>query len=872
MARDWPLSGRDEELRYVAAAMRWPATGGSGVVLSGAAGVGKTRLAREALELARERGATVRWAYGTASARTMPLGAFAGLLGELAAEPALLLRHAADALTGGQARVVLGVDDAHLLDEVSAMLVHHLVVRRVATVVATLRSGEPVPGAVRALWKDGHVPRLEIRPLSEPETAALLEAALEGPVESAAVHCLWSLTGGNPMLLRHLADGELAAGRLRHVEGLWCWRGQAQLSVELAELVRERMGELARPVRDVLDLLALGEPLGHAALARLTGPDAIEDAESAGLVRLDTDGRRLPVRLAHPLYGEVRRAELGVARARRLRGRIATSIAGTGGRRSGDTVRRAVLTLDSDLTPDPVLFESAAREALRLLDLGLCERLARAAVDAGAGREAKLALGYALTWLSKGPEAEQVFGELHASAGAGPERAHLALVRTGNLFWTMRDEAAADAVLSAALAETTDASARAALTAMRVALDASLARARTALGSGLRLLDSPLLGGQVRALAAVGVMAAAAVLGRVDDVRRAAPVAYEAARTSDAGVLRFGISDSHILALRLSGNVREIEPIARERRADSVDVPGPPQLMGLVLLGQAALAAGRVRTAVRWLREARAGLRAVATHEFRFRCRLHLTQALALAGETEAARRLLAELDAERHPAYRFHEPDVVLAGAWVCAAEGATREAIAAARSAADCARDADAPAYEVLALNIGVCFGDRDAGGRLGELVSRVQGPRAPTALAHAQALAEQDGAALLSVAGRYEAMGDRLAAADAAAQAATACARRGLRGSAAVAAARAHHLAEACEGARTPALAAAASPLPLTAREREVVTLAAQGLSNRDIARRLVLSVRTVEGHLYRVGTKLGVGDRAELAALLRQAHIE
>jgi DNA-binding NarL/FixJ family response regulator len=49
--------------------------------------------------------------------------------------------------------------------------------------------------------------------------------------------------------------------------------------------------------------------------------------------------------------------------------------------------------------------------------------------------------------------------------------------------------------------------------------------------------------------------------------------------------------------------------------------------------------------------------------------------------------------------------------------------------------------------------------------------------------------------------------------------------------------------------------------------VVALAAQGLANQAIADRLVVSVRTVEGHLYRAGAKLGTTDRAEFAALLR-----
>jgi hypothetical protein len=108
------------------------------------------------------------------------------------------------------------------------------------------------------------------------------------------------------------------------------------------------------------------------------------------------------------------------------------------------------------------------------------------------------------------------------------------------------------------------------------------------------------------------------------------------------------------------------------------------------------------------------------------------------------------------------------------------------------------------------------------------------------HGAALAAGDGDGLSAVSAAYEEMGDLLAAVDAAAQASVTFREANLRGSAQTAT-TARDVAGRCGDVHTPALSEAAAPVVFTGRMREVVMLAGGGLTNREIAERLQLSVR-------------------------------
>lgn len=869
----WPLVGRERELGRIAAAIDRPPP--AGVVLVGASGVGKTRLATEALNQARAHGATVEWAVATEAAASIPFGPVAQWLPHAQEDVTSLLellRRAAESLAeraqGG--RVVLGIDDAHLLDRASAALVHHLVLSSTASVLMTLRTHASPPDAITALWKDGLVEWLEVKPFSRSELEWLAGVALGGEIDGATVRRLWELCRGNALFLHELVAGALEEGTLARAGELWRARGPLGTSTRLTEVIQARLGRMEDDVRGIAEIVALGEPLGAALLEAIVPEAALEAADRAGLLDVVPDPRRMTLRLAHPLYGELLRAIVPPLRRRAICRQLAGALQDLRGRRRDDLLRLAVWRMESGVRADPALLANAAKQAsAAFFDHELAERLARAAIEVGGGAEAERILAETLFSQGRAGEAEALLAQLEGTAPAG-DRPHIALLRANTLFWGLGRALDAEQVLRDAEELLLESHWRDEAAVLRATIAFSRGRTRAALDGVVSILGrtDPHSRTGLRALTlATGAWAFA---GRPE---HAVAVAEGAVPPPGSTVGELPLAGDRLLtalcvAYRLAGRLRQAEALAESRYQAAVD-RGAQELQApwALLVGESALARGDIEAAVRWLREAAYLLRERGWFfgvYSRAWCLGSLAEASALLGDVSGAEAALAEADATTPE--RFFVPNRERGRVWLAAARGEISTACVLAAQAAQIAVDLGSLMVEAVGLHDIARLG-QPAGvvGRLEELAAQLEG-RLPTAYAaHAAALTTGDGPGLDASSAVFEEFGATLLAAEAAAEAAHAHRQQGRTGSALTSSNRSRQLLEG-RRIRTPALDLPRMPVPLTVREREVANLAAQGLSNRDIAQRLVVSVRTIDNHLYNLYAKLGVRSRTELAAVL------
>ncbi|WP_158088525.1 ATP-binding protein [Thermoactinospora rubra] len=855
----WPFVGRAQLLARVRGELR----DGPGVMIAGAAGVGKSRLAAEAVA-----GRPAVRAVATQTASIIPFGAFAHLM--VGAVPAgeNLLRWAEGQLAahGSRGELLISVDDAHWLDPASAALLHHLATQGSARLLVTVRRTEPLPGPVAALWQHELLTRVEVEPLTPREVGEVLAGVLGGQVSSPTVAKLAAVSGGNLLYLRELVQAGRAQGRLRRVGGVWGWYGELSVTTRLRELVSDRIGHLDPLEREALELVAFGEPVGTQVVAALTAPEAVERLEDRGLVTGLVDGRRLLLRLGHPLYGEIVRSGCGALRTRRLRRLLAEAAEATGLRRREDLLRAAVWRLDSGSAADGRMLLEAAYRAWGVQDTRLATRLARAAVDMGAGAEAVALLGHALAVVGDTAEAKKLLRLLQSAPLTEAERAQQAQALCFALCMSGEEEEARQA-LDDVLGVLTEPEWRQEVLVYRGVTEFCLGRLDEARRTHAQAVATgPLTRqGRAHAMALEGWLAAHTgrttravalaeeLLSSVEEWRdlavHALPVALDVACAA------------HLFAGDLDGAARavaSVETLVGSANVAQMSVSGFGAHGGMVsrLRGQAAEALRACREDADLLHP---------RSPYLARTLAELAKAAALLGDPQTARQALA--GAEVIPVrWSFTDQPVRLARSWVSAADGDLDTAVDEALAAADVAGKRGMAGYEMLARYDAARFGGAPlVVDRLEELAQQVDGPLAGLCARHARALVSRDAAGLRAVAEEFERLGMLLFAAEAAAHEADALHRAGRGMAARGAQTRAWALARRCPGARTPALVGLVAP-DLTPRQREIVHLVVRELTNRQIAAQLGLSIRTVGNHLQAIYDKLGVNSRAELSRLL------
>ncbi|BCQ06717.1 LuxR family transcriptional regulator [Mycobacterium heckeshornense] len=865
----WPLVGRDDEVRQALAALGDDAKF-QGVVLVGEAGTGKSTLARALAEAVQSRGLAVRFVLGTETSKAVPLGAFYWLMTlDAVSEPAVMLAAAQKTLEQ-QENLVLVVDDAHLLDPLSATLVYHLAAAGSARLIVTVRSGNSVPDAVTALWKERVLLRLRINAFTWQQTEELARTVLGDVVHTRVIYELHSRTAGNPLMLRGLLSAGRESGVLVRSEHGWQLRGALHAGGELYDVLEVRLQSLAAEELEAVEVLAAAEVLSWETLRGLCDADAVAHLERRGIIQLVADESHTVARLANPVMGEVALRHAGVVRTRQLNSILAQHLRKEmqpqeQRPRLSDVrtrIRLAQFMIRSDLTPDLDVIIDAAASAVTMSNVALGEELARFAFDHSGGLSAAIVLAEALGWQGRGDEAEAILADADPNGADEWLTVQWGSLRAANLFFNCGQVERARLLLTNIRNRARSQEPAFLVTAIAGAFACFCGDIPTALELGLPLCASdqqPL----TTTWAVTSTVWALALAGRLGEVHRITK-ARRAQVLGQIGPHRFVMGLAEVVAATVAGDYPAAERVW-ERYGPTITVSPEADAFVHAMLGFVQLARGALASACAAFHDSISAMSHGFPPGWLMLVAAWCAQAEGARGDGEAAAGALRRSEEAYGPQVAVFLPELELARAWERASVGETTAARRHAVRAEQIARQSGMSAIEMRALHTAVRFGDRSCAARLEELSRTLNTALAEAIATQARGLAYRDGDLLDAAAARFTDLGALALAADAMAQAAGEHARKGHRSKEVESSTRAYGLASQY-GLRTPTVETAARPLPITDREREIAMMVVAGLSNREIADRLVVSVRTVEGHLYRIFAKLGINNRDQLIHLL------
>ncbi|HPU39274.1 MAG TPA: AAA family ATPase, partial [Microthrixaceae bacterium] len=848
MQHDWEITGRTIEVDRLTALL---AGGGTGALVIGDDGVGKSRVLAEVAERLQTSRLAPIMVTATPGSALLPLGSLAQLMPAKSTTTGLpilpVLRGTIADRANGR-RPVIVVDDVHHLDDASAVLINQLVRTGDVGVLASQTSSTLAPEPVARLWQDGVVERVELAPLSREHVAELAEAIVGSPLDALSLELVWDMTRGNALFIREVLIAARESANLIVDGGAASIRSVPATAPRLVDFVRHRIGDLDDDAATALLIVAVGEPVGPGELPARVTPELLARLDASRMLSTTQDRRRVVVRL-QPLVGEVLRAAASPLQLRQVHRDLVEALSARGARRSGDHLRLAHWSVAAQMPVAHAPLMHAARTARFSHDMDLARDLAETAWQVQADFDTGELLADIYYELGDTAAAAEQRPAWARTAATDDEKIRVELNTAITHFWKRGDEPAAAKALDRAEALGPSEWSEEA-SAIRALLLAAQGRCTESIEIAEPFIDRP--PDRVLIQATMALTHAYRTTGRAQDavaVCDRALAVYADLGEQIALITMRVLGVGRTIALADAGRLFEAETEAT-RLMQMTRTEGEIDGIGLAALvhGWVLFTRGRLRSAQRAMRLSEASFAQTGHLGMRQWALIALALTHATSGDGTAASTWLERLDQhESHPADLFGA-SLVRARAWTCIANQDPEAARALLMEGASSRRSVGDAMGELFCLyDLARLGGASACQERATEAAACYQGPLVAAMADHIRAMVLGKAEALGAAADDLAGIGALLWAAEAAYSAADAARREGDPRMAAHWSRLATEWRGACETAATPGLVADLAPVPLTRREREVAILAAAGLPAREIGERLYVSRRTVESHL-------------------------
>ncbi|MFJ4226702.1 LuxR C-terminal-related transcriptional regulator [Paenarthrobacter nicotinovorans] len=880
----WSLLARSHDLSKAVKYLDSPES--YGVILTGERGIGKSGLARAVVSSLGPKVHSLQLRNTVANGQT-PYGCLGFLLARLPSEavgsPTGIL-HAVTSLIRSEAagrETVFILDNAGGMDPMSTGVLLNLMATGTAKVVATVQRASDLPADFHRMVLDGELGEVHLNTLSEEQTKQVLGSVLGHYVSTTLAGSLHAAVGGNPMLLHALLEEQRHRGNLVLNDSVWTLRDRITLegATVVEDFVRSRLAREPQASRTVVEVLACAQRARLVDLAAIFGTQVLVEMEESGLLTVEREAEHW-VCLRDPYVGEVVRSWLSTRRMKELRVMLhGSEEPEPSGLAPQDLLSYAAWmhACEDEPQPSPALALAAGVAALDDYDPNFAIQCTVSLSPGDAewvrGQRLKAAAYLMLDLPLHAAQALDEISEAHI-AGLDPlEFAEVTAAQCQAMTWIDGRSAMVPGVLSEAserLETMAPGYPSATMTKARNRLQLCNYEYKTFMGEYASMVED-LEKELAKDIAedrehwlrsSFFLIEARCILGREMEAQQLArSVSRHLADSDRPAQLEEAFARHAFLVLLLSGQWRKCIELMRRTpsRPSRLQYRGALTELGV---GLAYAYAGKPASAVEPLRSAVAQLELRPAMNMNKVAYAATAFAYAQLGNFVEAGRYLDLYRTCRGAGMYFSESVAVfcaeMAGRWM--GDPDVKE-----RLLERVHDDIDEQRFTTAGICLfGATVEGTDEEYRLLEdIAGRRQGPLAKISGDLARGSLNKSSRSLLEAADAAASLDLLVVEARCVAMALDFARDAGETTTARTAQLRLERLEHSVSA--LPIQPRSDAPV-LTERERQIAKLAGKGVSNREIAMDIGVSVRTVEGHLYQVFTKLGVSSRGELNGLL------